>query len=85
MPFAILILTRVLFIACMVFILGYVFGNFSKSKSLTTITRIASIVAVVLFISANALMFRFGGWRHGSRNQHSWQMQCEPKDSVENR
>jgi hypothetical protein len=68
MPFAIIILIRVLFAACMIFIIGYVFGNFSKSAALRTITRIASILAIVLFISANIFLFRFGGWNHGNFN-----------------
>ena len=68
MPFAIIILIRVLFAACMIFIIGYVFGNFSKSATLKTITRIASILAIVLFISANIFLFRFGGWHHRNLN-----------------
>lgn len=64
MPFAIIILTRVLFIVCMVFIIGYVFGNFSKSPVLTTFTRISAILAIVLFLSTNALFLRYrGGFR----------------------
>lgn len=86
MPFAILILIRILFVACMVFIIGYVFGNFSKSKSLTTITRVASIVAIVLFISANIFLFRYGRWRHGgtAARQH-WEMQCHQQDSLDSK
>ena len=68
MPFVIIILIRVLFATCMVFIIGYVFGNFSKSAALRTITKIASILAIVLFISANIFLFRFGGWTHGNFN-----------------
>jgi hypothetical protein len=60
MFFAIIII-RILFVACMVFIIGYVFGNFSKSKSLTMLSRIAAVLAIVLFISSNILLFRFGG------------------------
>ncbi|MBL7696534.1 MAG: hypothetical protein JNK79_00175 [Chitinophagaceae bacterium] len=86
MPFVFLILIRILFVACMVFILGYVFGNFSRSKSLTTITRIASVVAIVLFIAANALLFRFAGWRHGEHgHRQHYEMQCDQKkDSLDN-
>jgi len=68
MPFGLIILIRVLFVACMVFIIGYVFGNFSRSAALTTITRVASILAIVLFISANIFFFRFGGWHHANFN-----------------
>ncbi len=65
MPFGIIILIRILFAACMVFIIGYVFGNFSKNLALSTITKVASILAIVLFISANIFFFRFSGWHRG--------------------
>ena len=68
MPFGFIILIRILFAACMVFIIGYVFGNFSKSATLATITKVASILAIVLFISANIFFFRLGGWRNGNFN-----------------
>lgn len=70
-----IILIRILFAACMVFVIGYVFGNFSKSKTLATITRVASILAIVLFISANIFLFRFGGWNHNNydgKNNCGW-------------
>ena len=51
-----IILTRILFVACMVFIIGYVFGSFSKKRALTTIARIASILIIVLYMAANAFM-----------------------------
>jgi len=50
MSFGIIILIRVLFAASMVFIIGYVFGGFSKKATLRTITKIASILVIVLFI-----------------------------------
>lgn len=88
MPFAIIIV-RILFVACMVFILGYVFGNFSKSRSLTTITRIASVLVIGLFIAANAVMFRFAGWRNGwrhDRHHQHYEMRCDNhNDSLINR
>ena len=68
MSFGIIILIRVLFAACMVFVIGYVFGNFSKNTTLTTITKFASILAIVLFISSNVFFIRFSGWRHGNFN-----------------
>jgi hypothetical protein len=71
MFFGIFILIRILFAACMVFIIGYVFGNFSKSATLTTITKVASILAIVLFISANIFLFRFGGWHHVNHNANN--------------
>jgi EamA domain-containing membrane protein RarD len=66
--FGIIILIRILFAACMVFIIGYVFGNFSKRPALATITKVASILAIVLFISANILSFHFAPWQHGAGN-----------------
>jgi hypothetical protein len=58
----------------MVFIIGYVFGNFSRSAALTTITKVASILAIVLFVSANIFLFRFHGWERGMANgaNHCW-------------
>jgi hypothetical protein len=61
----IIILSRVLFAACMVFIIGYVFGSFSKRPVLTSITKVATILAIVLFISTSVMSFRGGGWRRG--------------------
>jgi hypothetical protein len=55
--FGIIILIRILFAACMVFIIGYVFGNFSKRPTLAAISKVASILAIVLFISANIFFF----------------------------
>ena len=65
-----LILIRVLFVACMVFIIGYVFGSFSRNTTLKVITKIAAVLVIVLFIGANIFAFRFTGsrWRfHGSQ------------------
>ena len=79
MSFGIIILIRILFAACMVFIIGYVFGNFSKKPQLVTITKVASILAIVLFISANVFFFRFNG-RHG---YHHWRnCDYEQRDST---
>ena len=79
MPFGIIVLIRILFAACMVFIIGYVFGNFSKKPQLVTITKVASILAIVLFISANVLFFRFNG-RHGNYGWHN--CNYEQRDSI---
>lgn len=75
MPFVLLILMRVLFVASMVFIIGYVFGGFSRKPVLVTLTKVAVIVSIVLFIATTALSFRFGGWRHhnGSKYECGWQ------------
>ena len=80
MPFFIIILMRVLFIASMVFIIGYVFGGFSKKPALVTLTKVAVIVSIVMFIATTALSFRFGGWRHhnGNKDECGWQR----RDSV---
>ena len=80
MPFVIIILMRVLFAASMVFVVGYVFGGFSKNPTLAVISKVAVILAIVLFITTNILSFRFGGWRHhnGGRYECGWQQ----KDSA---
>lgn len=70
MPFFIIILMRVLFIASMVFIIGYVFGGFSKRPALATLTKVAVIVSIVMFIATTALSFRFGGWRHQNNGKY---------------
>lgn len=76
MIFALMIFLRLLFIACMVFIIGYVFGSFSRSRTLTVITRVAAILTILLFISANILFFGPGrGHRHGhgpAGQEHCW-------------
>ena len=79
MPVGIIVLIRLLFAASMVFIIGYVFGNFSKKPQLVAITRVASILAIVLFISANVFFFRFNG-RHG---YYHWRnCNYEQRDSI---
>lgn len=70
-----IILTRILFVASMVFIIGYVFGSFSKRRTLTTITRIATILVIVLFFATNAFLMRsigtrHGNWRHWHHSNH---------------
>ncbi|HMF71609.1 MAG TPA: hypothetical protein VK616_09050 [Flavitalea sp.] len=75
-----IVLTRLLFIACMVFILGYVFGNFSKKRSLTRITKVAAILSIILFITTNIFAFRSANWRHGERRWHGCEI--ENRDST---
>ncbi len=58
MGFIFVIIIRALFIACMVFILGYVFGGFSKKPALNVITKISAILLIVLFIAMNILFTR---------------------------
>ncbi len=76
-----IILSRILFVACMVFILGYVFGNFSKSKTLTRITKVAAVLAIALFIVGNVFMLRGRNWRLAGNKQH---IECygDQKDST---
>jgi hypothetical protein len=68
------ILVRLLLIAALVFVIGYVFGNFSRKKSLTTLAKISTILLVAMVIIGNVFAFRFAGWRNG-RHQHQ-QEQC---------
>lgn len=67
MSFGIIILIRILFVVCMVFIIGYVFGPFAKKPALVVITKVAAILAVVLFVAMNGLLIRgaSGGWHCG--------------------
>lgn len=58
MFFAIPVLFCLLFIACMVFIIGHVFGSFSKKKTLVTITKVATILIIVLFIGSRIFFVR---------------------------
>jgi len=59
MGLAFFIIIRILFITCMVFIIGYIFGGFSKKPVLTTLSRMAAILVIILFIAANMLFMRF--------------------------
>jgi hypothetical protein len=78
------ILSRVLFIASMVFILGYVFGNFSRSRTLTRITKVASILVILFFIGSNIFFARFA-FRNGGRQHASYGWHCDKADSAVNR
>lgn len=68
MFFGFFIFTRILFVACMVFVFGYIFGPFSKNKTLSVMARIATVLVVVLFISTNVLLFRYGRNNHNRWN-----------------
>ncbi|SDF82582.1 hypothetical protein [Chitinophaga filiformis] len=59
MGVAFFIIIRILFIACMVFIIGYIFGGFSKKPLLTSWSKVAAILVIVLFIAANIMAMRF--------------------------
>ena len=63
MGFTFIIILRILFVACMIFIIGYIFGGFSKRPSLTVIAKVSAILLIVLFIASNAFLMR-GGFRH---------------------
>lgn len=76
MFWGIMILIRILFITGMVFIIGYVFGNFSTRPVLRTITKITTILVIVLFIVSNILFFRFAAWDHHAFNGHRNQGWC---------
>lgn len=65
----------------MIFVIGYIFGPFSKKRSLTVISRVAAVFLIVLFIASNAISFRGArGYRYGN-----WQHECGrwEKDSIE--
>lgn len=82
MGFIFVIIIRVVFIACMVFILGYVFGGFSKKPALNVITKISAILLIVLFIAMNALFMRatFGHF-HGRGSWYRCDSLHQWKDS----
>ncbi|MBC9796397.1 hypothetical protein [Sinomicrobium weinanense] len=63
MIFGFIIFTRLLFIACMVFVIGHEFGSFSKNRVLRRITRVAAILAVVLFFFSTGFAMRGTPWR----------------------
>lgn len=63
--FALLIVARILFLACIIFIIGYIFGGFSKKKSLSTLARISAILIIVSFIMINVFAMHSGRFRNG--------------------
>lgn len=60
-----LIIARVLFIASIIFIIGYIFGGFSKKPVLKTLSRIAAILVIVAFIFMNISIGRGGRYHRG--------------------
>lgn len=86
MSFAVIILVRVLFAACMVFIIGYIFGSFGKRPVLKTISRVAAILVIVLFIAMNILFVRAAigsrwhnrGWDNGRHSAWNYGRQNCP-------
>src|SRR5690606_5511358 len=72
MSFVFIILLRVLFVACMVFIIGYIFGSFGTRPALSTLSKVAVILVIVLFGAMNILFVRstFGSHRYGRDGYH---------------
>lgn len=77
-----LILIRILFAVSMVFVIGYVFGNFSKTKTLATISKVAAVLAIILFVAANGLLIRFGGSWNRDKNKPWSVCYAQSKDST---
>lgn len=70
MFFGFFIFTRLLLVASMVFIIGYVFGSFAKSKTLTKITKVATILIIVIPILTGVFFASWGG-RFRSGDHHT--------------
>ncbi|WP_207511022.1 hypothetical protein [Longitalea luteola] len=82
--FPLFIVLRVLFVACMVFIIGAIFGNFSQRRTLAIFSKIAAILVIVLFFATTGLGMRFGRWNPAN---HYYNERCErlPIDSTLNK
>ena len=66
-----IVIIRILFITCMVFIIGYVFGGFSRKPALASITKVAAILVIILFIATN-MLFMINRYEH-FRGKGRWQ------------
>jgi hypothetical protein len=82
MGFGFIMAIRILFGVCMVFIIGYIFGGFAKNPALVSLTKVAAILAIVLFVAANVFFMRLV-FRHAADGEHGagkpkWQ-QCRYK------
>jgi len=77
MGFGFIMAIRILFGVCMVFIIGYIFGGFAKNPTLVTLTKVAAILAIILFIATNIFFMRLF-FRHGD-GKSTWQ-HCGPKE-----
>lgn len=71
MGFAIIMFIRILFGVCMVFIIGYIFGGFSGNPTLVSLTKVAALLAIVLFIAANGILMRFA-FSRGADGKDGW-------------
>lgn len=69
------ILFRILLLIGLIFIVGYVFGDFSKNKALSTITKVSTLLLLTGFLISSVFMFRFGGPRHFANNKNR-QIDC---------
>lgn len=70
MGFAFIFIIRILFGICMVFIIGHIFGGFSRKPGLAKTAKVAAILSIVLFISLNIILMRFAFSR--ANGQHPW-------------
>lgn len=79
MFFGLLIFARILFVACMVFIIGYIYGPFSKRRGLTIAARVAAIAIIFAFIMMNIFAFRGprGPWQHRAMDRHGHWEHCD--------
>jgi hypothetical protein len=76
MGLAFIIIIRILFVTCMVFIIGYIFGGFSKKPALVTMSKVAAILVIALFIAVNVFLMRFAfGHGHGCSRDRQQQME----------
>ncbi|MEH6305854.1 hypothetical protein RYH73_09385 [Olivibacter sp. CPCC 100613] len=55
---------RILFVVSMIFIIGYIFGGFANKPVLATISKVAAILVIFLFIAANIFAFQWRSNRH---------------------
>ncbi|MBO9613013.1 MAG: hypothetical protein J7619_09975 [Dyadobacter sp.] len=75
MFFGLLIFARILFVACMVFIIGYIYGPFSQRRGLTIAARVAAIAIIFAFIMMNIFAFRAAS--HGGPWHHHGHWNCD--------
>jgi hypothetical protein len=76
MGLAFIIIIRILFATCMVFIIGFIFGGFSKKPALVTMTKVAAILVIALFIAVNVFLMRFAfGRDHGCFRDYQQQIE----------
>ncbi len=88
MLFGLLIFARILFVACMVFIIGYIYGPFSQRRGLTIAARVAAIAIIFAFIMMNVFAFRAashgggpwqqGHWSHCDEGQNHHKIEAKP-------